>query len=268
MRSIKKEIYRYLDFDDGDARLSEKLFSAFMLMLIILNTIMVVIESFKGLSSQAKECMRIFEIVSISIFSIEYILRIWTADILFDNIPPHKARIKFIFSFLAVIDLLAILPFYIPFIIPLDLRALRAVRIIRLLRIFKVSRFTKSIEIIGRVIKEKASALLSSIFIMLILLIIAATLMYNIESDAQPAMFDTVFSGFWWAISTLTTVGYGDIYPITAMGKLLSSIISVLGIGIVALPTSILSAGFVEELSKEKKQSSKRFCPHCGKELD
>jgi voltage-gated potassium channel len=268
MKTIKDKMFHLLVFDDGDPTLSEKLFSAFMLVLIVLNTFMVIIETFKGLSSGFRSFMRIFEIVSIITFSIEYVLRVWTADYLYSQIPARKARLKYIFSALAIIDLLAIIPFYIPFLIPLDLRALRAVRIIRLLRLFKVSRFTKSIELIGRVIKEKAGALLSSIFIMLILLTIAATLMFSIESIAQPDKFDTVFSGFWWAVATLTTVGYGDIYPITAVGKILSSIISVAGIGIIALPTSILSAGFIEELNKNKKSATGHFCPHCGKQID
>lgn len=261
----KLYIYSLVTFDDNDIRISEKIFSISMLVLIFLNVFAVIAESFQGLSENFVEFLNVFEVVSIAIFTIEYTFRIWTADILFPKLSPTRARLKYIFSFLAIIDLLSILPFYIPFLLPFDLRALRIVRIIRLFRLFKVSRFTRSIEMIGHVIKDKASALLSSISIMLILLTVSATLMYNVECAAQPDKFVNIFSGFWWAIATLTTVGYGDIYPITVLGKLLSAAISILGIGIVALPTGILSAGFIEELSRQKK--NEKFCPHCGGKL-
>ena len=265
METLKSRILKLLTYDDGDTSKAEKFVSIFMLVLITTNVAMVILETIRGLPQHLLRAMSIFEAVSIIIFTAEYFLRLWTADLLYPTLPKSKARIKYIFSFLAIVDLLAILPFYLPFLLPFDLRSLRAIRMIRLIRIFKVNRFTKSIDLIGSVLRNKASALISSLFIMLILLTISATAMYNVEYSAQPDKFVSVLSGFWWAISMLTTVGYGDIYPITSLGKFLSGIISVIGIGIVALPTSILSAGFLEELSKK---TNPKICPHCGKQLE
>lgn len=178
-----------------------------------------------------------------------------------------KARIKYIFSFLALVDLFSILPFYIPLIIPIDLRILR---VVRLFRVFKLGRYTHALSTISNVFKRKQNQLLSSIFVVSILMIIASVLMFNVENEAQPDVFENAFSALWWAIATITTVGYGDIYPITVFGKVLSAIIALLGIGLVAVPTGIISSGFMEEMEREKStenEDEKCFCPYCGHKL-
>ena len=134
--------------------------------------------------------------------------------------------------------------------------------------IFKINRYTDALTNIFKVFKDKKHELLSSIFVVLLLMIVAAVLMYNIENTAQPEVFKNAFDALWWALATLTTVGYGDIYPVTALGKLLSAVIALLGIGLVAVPTGIISAGFVEELSKSKECKTIRYCPYCGEKLD
>lgn len=168
---------------------------------------------------------------------------------------------------MAVIDLLAILPFYLPFIFPIDLRVLRTIRVIRLFRLFKVNRYTNSLSIIAKVFKSKASQLISSVFVVGLLMIISSVLMYSIENPVQPEVFKNAFSGLWWAVATFTTVGYGDIYPITGAGKILSAIIAMLGIGLVAVPTGIISAGFIENIS-DGREEEKHYCPYCGKKID
>jgi voltage-gated potassium channel len=136
----------------------------------------------------------------------------------------------------------------------------------RFLRIFKINRYNNSLNLIYSVIKEKKSELAMTGFVALLTLFVASFLMFEVEGEAQPDKFPNLLSCFWWAIATLTTVGYGDVYPITALGKFLSGIIAVLGIGLVALPTGLISAGFVEKIVKDKKRPKK--CPHCGKDLD
>ena len=177
---------------------------------------------------------------------------------------------------MALMDLLAILPFYVPFIIPVDLRVLRTLRVTRLLRLFKVNRYSSALATIGKVFKRKGSQLVASMFIVSLLMLIASVLMYSIENAAQPNVFHNAFDALWWAIATLTTVGYGDIYPITAGGKMLSSVIAILGIGLIAVPTGIISAGFMETIepeiaekeSAEKPYDEKCYCPYCGNRIE
>jgi voltage-gated potassium channel len=173
---------------------------------------------------------------------------------------------------MAIIDLLAILPFYLPFFFTLDLRVLRMFRLLRLIPLLKINRYTNALSTLAAVIKGKATQLLASMMVVSLLMIIASLLMYNIENAAQPNVFDNAFSGLWWAVSTLTGINYGDLYPITDVGKFLGGFIAFLGIGLVAVPTGIISAGLMENLTnekeKEKEQEQKHFCPYCGKKID
>jgi voltage-gated potassium channel len=164
----------------------------------------------------------------------------------------------------ALIDLLAILPFYIP-ASALDFRSFRAVRLFRVLRIARLGRYSEAMRLTGRVVTSKRAELLSSAFIMAILMLFASSLMYFAERDAQPENFSSIPAAMWWAVATLSTVGYGDIYPLTAAGKLLASVIALLGIGMFALPTGILGAGFVEEI--QRRREAPRCCPKCGVDL-
>jgi len=164
---------------------------------------------------------------------------------------------------LALIDLLAVLPFYLSFI-STDLRILRILRVFRLLRMVKIARYSQTIQIFGRVLVATRTQLLLTVILMAILLLLASSLMYAVEQQAQPEAFSSIPAAMWWAIATLTTVGYGDIYPVTAWGKFFGSLISIFGIGMFALPTGVLGAAFLEEIQSEKKVT---ICPHCGKEI-
>lgn len=221
------------------------IFDVIIMTLITLNVASVFIESF-NLPEGFSKLLKYFEFFSIIVFTLEYVLRLWTAPCLYPKIPSFKARIKYIFSFMALIDLLAILPFYVPFIITIDLRVLRALRIFRLFRLLKFNRYTKAMSNVFKVLKLKSVELVSSVFIVIVLMLISSALMYSIEGSAQPEAFENAFSGLWWAIATFTTVGYGDIYPITVAGKILGGVVSLLGIGLVAVPTGIISSGFME----------------------
>lgn len=270
MKKLKVRIYKLIRDDDIND-LASNIFDGIIISLIILNVVLVILDTFK-LPYWFSDVSYYIEFISIIIFTIEYILRIWVSDISRPNDNPIIARIKYIFTFMAVVDLLAILPFYLPLVIIIDLRALRLLRVFRLVRLFKVNRYTNALKAIADVFKNKKSQLISSLFIILILMIISSIIIYNVENSVQPEVFSNAFSGMWWAIVTLTTVGYGDIYPITITGKVFSAIISVLGIGLIAIPTGIISAGFIEKIkgkvSSDSEINRKQYCPYCGKRID
>ncbi|MGP1586710.1 MAG: ion transporter [Treponemataceae bacterium] len=265
---IKKRVFEIIQTASPNDKAS-KVFDISLIILILLNVCLVIADTFV-LPIPVQKISTWIERISVVIFSIEYLLRIWTADFLFPKKKYFVAKIKYIFSFMAIIDLLAILPFYLPMFLPIDLRVLRVLRIIRLFRVFKISRYTNALSSIVKVFKNKQHELLSSFFVVLLLMIVASVLMFSIENKAQPEVFKNAFDALWWALATLTTVGYGDIYPITILGKILSAIIAILGIGLVAVPTGIISAGFMESIQSEEKEKSDniKYCPYCGKKID
>lgn len=231
--------------------------SWFIIGLIILNTITVMLESVETLGRKFSGYFYWFEVISVVIFTLEYLWRLKVA----------KKWYHFMFSFFGLIDLVSVLPFYLPMIIKMDLRFVRILRLSRIFRIFKVARYAKSVQLVGLVLKEKKESLALTLFLTFIMLLVASSLMYGAEHNVQPDKFTDIFSSFWWAVATLTTIGYGDIYPLTTAGRFLSGVIALLGIGLVALPTGIISSGFIEMLNRKKSQPG-TYCPHCGKEKE
>lgn len=267
-----RKIYEIIECEDNKYY---SLFNNLIVMLIILNVFAVIAESFAGLYQNYSIEFSLFELISVVIFTVEYILRLLTAKYKYPDKSTGKAVIAFVLSFMALIDLLAILPFYLPLFLKLDLRFLRILRLIRIFRIFKLTRYTKSLKVFGDVLRKRKEDLVITILVLLLLLIAASSLMYYIENPAQPDKFPNIIASLWWGIATLTTVGYGDIYPITAAGKVVSGIISVLGIGFVALPTGIISSGFLEEIQNNRKSEivvdnvdNHQYCPHCGMKIE
>lgn len=228
-------------------------FDYFIITLVLLSVISTIWESYPAAQEKYGEYFHGFEIFSIIIFTIEYLLRLWTAPLKYPYLSAWKAYLKYIFSFLALIDLLAILPFYLPFLGVEDLRLLRMMRLLRLLRVFKLNRYSRALNLVYDVLKEKGEELVTTVFFALILLLVSSTLMYYVEHEANPNGFPNIIATLWWAVVTLTTVGYGDVVPVTMLGKLLNGITALIGIGVVALPTSILSAGFLEKVEERKK---------------
>ncbi len=273
---MKQKIYSIIK-EDGEKNKLNRWFNLLIISLIILSVLEIILESYPSLNIKYKNKFYLFESIAVSIFTIEYLLRVWTADLLYPQLNSFNARIKFIFSPLGIIDLLAIIPFFLPFIFKFDLRFIRILRITRLLMIFKLNRHTKVLHLLGSIFKEKWSELSITIFVTFILILISSTLMYYVEHDIQPDKFPNIISTCWWSIATLTTIGYGDVIPITGWGKLLSGIIALLGIGLVALPTGILSAAFIEKMEEEKERKKGKkhlhknkkytYCPHCGELL-
>ena len=273
LNKFHRSIFELIRDDDEDS-LPAKIFDGVIIALILLNVAAVMIETFDGIPPSIMLVINHIEAISIVIFTIEYLLRLWTADLSYPNLPKSKARIKYIFSFMGVVDLLAILPFYIPFVMNVDLRILRTVRLLRLLRLLKVNHYSDALTTVFGVIKAKMTQLLSSMLVVMVLIIIASLLMYSLEHEAQPGVFKNAFSGFWWAVATLTTVGYGDIYPVTVLCRIMGALIAILGIGLVAIPTGIISAGFIENLSDQRDAAKlsarepRHFCPYCGKNIE
>jgi len=263
---FKKRLYEILEIAAIRDRIS-KLFDIFIMTLITLNVVAVILATVERLNLQYQYFFRIFEIFSVTIFTIEYLLRLWTCTINKNYRNSFTGRIKYIFTPYAIIDLLAILPFYLPMIIPLDLRFIRAVRLFRLFRLFKIGRYSKAVVILKKLLKDKKEELLLVIFIAFILLIIFSSLMYFIEKEAQPEAFSSIPAAMWWGITTLTTVGYGDIYPITTLGKIVGALIAFLGIGLFALPAGILGSGLVEATRKKEKGDEKLMEESSEKEL-
>ncbi|BDM81983.1 ion transporter [Acaryochloris marina] len=267
-KTWRRRVFEILEVADAGDRASQ-IFDISLLVLILANLVVITLETVEGLTTQYRTYFEVCETVSITIFTIEYLLRIWSCTAAPDFQHPVLGRLKFLFTPLALIDLMALAPFYLPLLIPIDIRFIRFVRLLRVLRLFKLSRYFQSFQVLGNILKSKRDELLVTLMGVFGLLWLASTMMYFIEHDAQPEAFANIPATMWWGVATLTTVGYGDIYPVTTAGRVLGSVISILGIGLFALPTGILASGFTEELDRRKQLPSPEpsTCPHCGKPL-
>lgn len=224
-------------------------FDVIITVAILLNLFSIFFETFEQ-SKPYTSVLYIIELITVIIFTIEYILRLWTADYLYPDRPPAKSTLSYMISLTGLIDLISFLPFYLPFFFPAGAVAFRMFRIVRIFRLFQVNSRSDAFNVIGDVFRAKKNQLISSVFIIFVIMMASSLCMYGLEHPVQPDVFKNAFSGLWWTVSTLTTVGYGDIYPITAAGQMLGIVITFLGIGIVAIPTGIISAGFVEHYTK------------------
>lgn len=263
MIKIRRRLWEILEIAKHGDRLS-RAFDLLITALIFLSIIAVIVESVPEIGRKYAGWFFWFELFSVGIFTLEYLGRAWACVQDVNYASPITGRLRYLRKPLAVIDLLAILPFYLP-LLGVDFRFLRVLRLMRLLRIFKLGRYYRAVQLIGDVLRSKKEELVLSSCVMGVLLLAASCLIYFLENGAQPESFPSIPAAMWWAIVTLTTVGYGDIYPVTMLGRFFGSIIALLGVGMVALPTGILGAGFVEVIQKRKKPAS--TCPHCGKPL-
>ena len=249
---LKRRIFDIIQIGNRNDLLS-RLFDYFIVAVILLNITIVFLGTFDELSGRAG-LFRVVELVTVVVFCIEYVLRIWTADLLYPKESPLKARLKFLRSFDGIVDLLTILPFFFlsGFIV------FRMLRVVRIFHLFRVNAHYDSFHVITTVLVEKKNQIISSVFIIIVLMLASSLGIYSAEHEAQPQVFSNAFSGIWWSVSTLLTVGYGDIYPITVIGRMMAICIAFLGVGVVAIPTGIISAGFVEQYTKNQ-HSDERF---------
>lgn len=274
MHKLKRKIYETME-DEISQSFAANAFEAFIVGLIICNIAAIITGSFVRDNlkyTSVNTFLGAFETFSVIVFTIEYLLRIWTADLKYPGCKRIRAISMFIFSGSGVIDILAILPFYMDLYLPynFDGRILRALRVLRILRILKLTRFLDSFQLITKVMKSRKYELLMTIFVAFMFIVVASTVMFELEREAQPDKFPDIISAFWWAIATLTTIGYGDVYPVTSLGKCVSTVISVIGIGLIALPTGIISSGFLEEYRNQKQKekiAEELVCPHCGNKI-
>ncbi len=245
-----------------DSKSMSKVVDIFIMLLIILNLLTVILGTVKSIESSMGNYFRKFEVFSIVVFTIEYFLRLWTAAENDNKYSGMPGRVKYFFSLSAIIDLLAILPFYLPVLIKVDLRMLRILRLFRMFRVLKMGRYIESLTIFSIVLKNKKEQLVMTAATMLVILIIASSVLYIVENQAQPQAFGSIPAAMWWGVAALTSVGYGDVYPVTTIGKIIGSIIASLGIGMYALPAGILASGFneaIEEYSCRDKSRVKRL---------
>lgn len=254
MKKIRERIFNIIQIGKRDDFLSMA-FDVFIVVVILSNLAATFLSTFREFDDY-KSLFDVIELVTIIIFTVEYILRLWTADFLFPDRSRIRSTFRFVFSFYGIIDLLTFFPFYLPLVFPAGAVAFRMLRVIRIFRLFKINSTYDAFNVITDVLKDKKNQLLSSISLILIMMLASSLCMYSLEHEAQPDQFSNAFSGIWWATSTLLTVGYGDIYPVTIGGKIMAIVISFLGVGMVAIPTGIISAGFVEQYTKLKRIES------------
>ena len=243
-RLTKRRVFDIIQLSNvSDA--PSRIFDYFLVGVILANTLVMFLETFDSLAF-LDPLFTVVEIVTLVVFCVEYALRLWTAEFLFPTRSRWKAVLRFMVSFDGVVELLAILPFFFLS----GAVVFRMLRVVRIFHLFRINATYDSFNVITSVLKDKRNQIVSSVFIVLILMLASSLCMYSVEHEAQPDKFTNALSGMWWSVSALLTVGYGDVYPITVLGKVMAVVISFLGVGAVAIPTGIISAGFVEQYTK------------------
>lgn len=250
----RKRLFEILEVGNDLDRISRG-YDYINVITIIINLVVSIMYTYVDLREKYGFWLLLIEGITVAFFAVDYVLRVWTARFLNPELSERHAVREYIFSFTGIVDLLSFLPYYLPIFFPSGTVAFRMIRIVRIFRLFKINAYYDSLSVIADVIKGKSQQLISSVFIILILMVASSLCMYSLEHEAQPEVFQNAFSGIWWAASTLLTVGYGDIYPITTWGKMLGIVITFLGVGMVAIPTGIISAGFVDQYSSLKKRT-------------
>lgn len=256
--ALKQRVFDILDVQPDDRGL-EKVVNRFLIALILANVVAVILGTVASFQVAFRFALDSLEMFSVAVFSLEYGLRLWSCTANTRYAHPVWGRLRFAVSFMALVDVVSIVPSLIPGG-SWDLRFIRSLRLARLARTLKIARHSRSLQTLGRVLRAKRDELVITSLAGGILLVCASSLMYFAEHEAQPHQFSSIPASMWWGAVTLTTVGYGDIYPVTPLGKVLGAFIALLGIGLFALPAGILASGFGEELRHREQKT----CPRCG----
>ncbi|MBS1621754.1 MAG: ion transporter [Bacteroidetes bacterium] len=270
--STKKKVHGLLHPEIVGDTHWDRIINVFIIVLIILNVIAIMLETVPSIYQPHKKFFHDFDLFSVIVFTIEYVLRVWSSN----HDPRFKhslyGRLRYMISPAALIDLIAILPFYIFLFLPVrimnigsDFRLIRILRLLRFFRLFRLTAYTKSTRLVVNVLKSRLPDLMLSFVLTSFLIILASCLVYFAEHDSQPEKFSSIPATIYWAVVTLATVGYGDMVPITLLGKTFTVLIILMGVALLALPAGIITSGFIEEARKSRKP---RVCPHCGKSLD
>ncbi len=260
--SLRKRIFGVLD-DHRSRKPLNILFHGILFTLIIISSLLLILESVKAVYIPYKHLFLVLEMACMLFFTFEYILRVFTCTEIERYSRPISGRLKFVVTPLMLVDLLSIIPFYL-LLFSSEYSGFYIFNIFRVLRLLKAIRYVNAFKVIGRVFYMKREQLLVSFVFILFVFVFASSVIYLVEKDAQPQKFRDIPSAMWYTIATITTVGYGDIYPVTPTGKMIGGLISMIGLILFAIPTSILTSGFL----KVNQQSEKKECPHCGKSID
>ena len=250
----RRRIFEIVEIGAADDLLSRG-YDFFGSLVVVLALAASVAATFDGAEARCGALLNTVEIATSAFFAVDYALRVWTARCLYPTLTPGKATVRYVSSIGGLIDLVSFLPTFLPVFFPSGMVAFRMFRVVRIFRLFRINAYYDSLHVITEVLRGKRQQLLSSVFIILTLMLASSLCMYSLEHEAQPEVFRNAFSGIWWSVSTLLTVGYGDIYPITTAGKIFGIVITFLGVGMVAIPTGIISAGFVDQYSRIKRIS-------------
>jgi voltage-gated potassium channel len=264
---IQKKVYEILESRSRELP-GGRFVSRALLLLILVNVFAAVIETDAGIFHQYGHVLDVIAALSVFVFIAEYILRVWCCTQNPDYRAPVTGRIRYMASPVAIIDLFVIIPFiFLPFIAHPELYSF--IRFLRIFWILKIGHYTRSLGMFSRVFRAKREEIFIAFFIMLVLLVLGSALIFFAEHEAQPTKFSSVLASMWWGIETMATIGYGDMVPITPLGKVIAGLVAMVGIGLFALPAGILASGFIDEYHKVRDgKASLNVCPHCGKDLD
>lgn len=268
MLTIRKKVHHTLIMSTKGKRGFPLVINLFVVALIALNSMAIILYSVPEVREHpALATLFIdFEIFSVVIFTIEYGLRVWSCIENPHYKHPFWGRIKFIFSAWALVDLLAILPFYLT-LFTTDFGLIRMLRVLRVVRLYRVTKYSHALSMIKRAINNTKEELILSYSFVLFALLIVSSIIYYIEHPVQPEAFPSIPASIWWGVVTMTTLGYGDIYPITTLGKIFGGFVAILGVALFSLPTGILASGFIQEINNNKEDDDDQRCPHCGKRI-
>ncbi len=271
MSTTRKKVHYILTISTKGKRGFPLMVNLFIIGLIALNSLAIVLHSVPEIRHHPAwaQVFIDFEIFSVIVFTIEYGLRVWACVESPQYTDPLWGRIRFMFSAWALVDLLAILPFYLT-LFTTDFGLLRILRLLRVVRLYRLTKYSHALNMIQRAVQYTKEELILSYTFLLFAMLIASSIIYYIEHPVQPEAFSSIPTAMWWGVVTMTTLGYGDVYPITALGKLFGGFIAILGVALFSLPTGILASGFIKQIN-EKKQSEEDAkitkCPHCGKDI-
>ncbi len=263
---IRQAAWYHLEGDGAHKGLGG-VFTHGIAILIVLNAVAVVLESMAWARDYAAWFWA-FEVLSVSVFSVELVLRFWVNGEGESFGKRLVSRWRYLLRPLTIIDILAIAPFFLMTSEHFDGRALRLFRLLRLLRLLKLGRYYRAFDLLGVVLRQKKAELVVVLAHLMVATVMGATLMYYVEGRAQPEVFSSIPASMWWTIVTFTTVGYGDVYPVTTGGRMLAGFLALVAVGFFALPSGILASGLTEELHRRREKARLRRCPHCGKELE
>jgi voltage-gated potassium channel len=261
---MRKRLYEILEHTRADDLTSRRV-NIILMLGILVSVVVATLDTIPSVAAEYGGILSRIEYICVAIFCVEYVLRIWTSTVHERYAHPVLGRLLYMLRPLMLIDLLSILPAFLP-ILTADLLVLRSIRLLRLMRILKLGRYSKGFVLVADVLHGKRDELLAATSMLLFLLFFSSSVMFFVEREAQPQTFKSIMDALWWGVSTITSVGYGDILPVTPAGKVLGGIVQILGVGLFAIPAGVFAAGFTEEINR-KKSPPRDVCPHCGKRI-